>query len=70
MSRPFQVEISQSKEMLEKALKYATTASSEERLQMLYLLKSDQVLCRRELAELIEGFAGRIWRGQELEVFV
>lgn len=53
MSRPFQVEISESQEMLEKALKCATTASSKERLQMLYLLKSGQVNSRRELAELI-----------------
>jgi hypothetical protein len=34
MSRPFQIEISESQEELEKALKYATSASSKERLQM------------------------------------
>jgi hypothetical protein len=53
MTRPFQVEISESQEELEKALKHATTASSKERLQMLYLLKSGQVTSRRSLAELI-----------------
>ncbi|MDM9584933.1 helix-turn-helix domain-containing protein [Nostoc sp. GT001] len=51
MSRPFQVEISESQKELEKALKHATTASSKERLQMLYWLKSGQVSSRRTLAE-------------------
>jgi transposase len=53
MSRPFQVEISESIEELEKALKHAMTASSKERFQMLYLLKRGQVTSRRSLAELI-----------------
>lgn len=51
MSRPFQIEISESQEELEKALKHATTASSKERLQMLYWLKTSQVSSRRSLAE-------------------
>lgn len=51
MSRPFQIEISESQEELEKAVKHATTASSKERLQMLYWLKSGQVSSRRSLAE-------------------
>jgi transposase len=51
MSRPFQIEISESQEELEKALKHATTASRKERLQMLYWLKSDQVNSRRSLPE-------------------
>lgn len=51
MSRPFQVEIYESQEELEKALKHATTASSKERLQMLYWLKSGQVSSRQGLAE-------------------
>ena len=51
MSRPFQIEISESLEELEKALKYATSASSKERLQMLYWLKSGQVSSRQALAE-------------------
>lgn len=51
MSRPFQVEISESQEELEKALKHVTAASSKERLQMLYWLKSGQVRSRQELAE-------------------
>ncbi len=48
MSRPFQVEIVESCEVLEKVLKSAKTASSKERLQMLYLLKSGQVKSRQE----------------------
>ncbi|BAZ71155.1 putative transposase (plasmid) [Fischerella sp. NIES-4106] len=47
MTRPFKVEISESQQELEKALKHATTARSKERLQMLYLLKSGQVTSRR-----------------------
>ena len=46
MSRPFQIEISESQEELEKALRHATEASSKERLQMLYWLKSGQVSSR------------------------
>ena len=53
MGRRLEVEISQSQEELEKALKTARTASSKERLLLLYLLKSKQVSSRQELAELI-----------------
>lgn len=53
MVRPFQVEICESQEKLEKVLKQVTTASSKERLQMLYLLKSGQVSSRQGLAEVI-----------------
>lgn len=51
MSRPFQIEILESPEELKIALKYATSASSKERLQMLYWLKSGQVSSRQELAK-------------------
>jgi predicted transcriptional regulator len=53
MTGLLQVEISESREELEKALKQVTIASSKERLQMLYLLKSGQVASRQGLAELI-----------------
>ena len=53
MGMRLEVEIKESQEELEKALKHATTASRKERLQMLYLLKSGQVSSRRSLAELI-----------------
>lgn len=51
MSRPFKIDISESLEELEKALKHTNSASSKERLQMLYWLKSGQVTSRRSLAE-------------------
>lgn len=51
MTRPFQIEVSESQDELEKALLHATSASSKERLQMLNLLKSGQVTSRQALAE-------------------
>ncbi len=53
MGRPFLLEIAESQEKLEKDLKQVRTASSKERLQMLYLLKSGQVNSRKELASLL-----------------
>jgi len=52
MSRPFQIEILESQEELEKALRHAIAASSKERLQMLYWLKSGQVNSRQSLAKI------------------
>ncbi|MEH2371890.1 helix-turn-helix domain-containing protein [Nostoc sp.] len=51
MGLRFQVEIKESQEELEKAVKHATTASSKERLQMLFWLKSGQLQSRQALAE-------------------
>ena len=53
MGRPLEVEIVESQEKLEKDLKQVRTASSKERLQMLYLLKSGQVNSSQELASLL-----------------
>ena len=53
MGRPFQVEIAESQERLEKTLLQARTASNKERLQMLYWLKSGQVSSRQHLALLL-----------------
>ncbi|UKO96279.1 helix-turn-helix domain-containing protein [Nostoc sp. UHCC 0870] len=53
MSLRLQVEIKESQEELEKAVKYAVEASSKERLQMLYWLKTGQVNNRRSLAQLL-----------------
>ena len=47
MDLKLQVEIKQSREELEKAVKYAAEASSKERLQMLYWLKTGQATSRR-----------------------
>ncbi|MHC5612734.1 MAG: hypothetical protein ACYTXA_17415 [Nostoc sp.] len=41
MSRPFQIEISESQEELEKALRHPTEASSKERLQINALLAQE-----------------------------
>ena len=62
MGRPFQVEIAESQERLEKTLKQARTASSKERLQMLYWLKSGQVSSRQHLALLLGGNQATISR--------
>ncbi|MEH2406064.1 helix-turn-helix domain-containing protein [Nostoc sp.] len=62
MSGPFQIEISESLEELEKALRYATSGSSKERLQMLYWLKSGQVTSRRSLAERLRRDQATITR--------
>ena len=51
MGLRLQVEIKESREELEKAVKYAAEASSKERLKMLYWLKTGQVKSRRSLAE-------------------
>ncbi|MFN6525615.1 helix-turn-helix domain-containing protein [Nostoc sp. ChiSLP03a] len=45
------IEIKESQEELEKALKHVIQASSKERLQMLYWLKSGQVTSRQAIAE-------------------
>lgn len=51
MGLRLQVEIKESQEELEKAVKYALSGSSKERLQMLYWLKSGQVTNRGVLAQ-------------------
>lgn len=53
MGLKLEVEIQESLEILHKALKYATEASTKERLQMLYLLKTRQITTRRALAKHI-----------------
>ena len=53
MGRKLLVEIKESLEELEKAVKYAARSSSKERLQMLYWLKTGQVTSRRALAQLL-----------------
>lgn len=53
MSLRLEVEIKESLEALHKALQYAKEASSKERLQMLYLLKTKQITTRRSLAKYL-----------------
>lgn len=58
MGLRLQVEIQESPEELEKAVKYAPTASSKERLQMLYWLKSGQVTSRQAIATSARSLSG------------
>lgn len=50
MARPFKLEISESVEYLSKSLKKARTAFEKERLQMLWWLKTEQVMQHQELS--------------------
>lgn len=51
MARPFQIEVVESIEYLEKSLSKARTVSQKEKLQLLYWLKSGQVKQHQELAQ-------------------
>jgi len=51
MARPFQVEIHESAEYLEKSLHNARTVSQKAKLQMLWWLKSGQVKQHQEVAQ-------------------
>ena len=62
MGRTLQVEIKESQEKLEKAVKYAVEASSKERLQMLYWLKSGQLTSRSEIAQRLGRSGATITR--------
>lgn len=53
MGLRLEVEIKESLEVLQKALNGVRQASSKERLQMLYLLKSKQLTTRRSLAKYL-----------------
>lgn len=50
MARQLQITIKESAEALEKQLKHARTASQKERLQMLWWLKTEQVVQHQQLA--------------------
>ncbi|WP_334722916.1 helix-turn-helix domain-containing protein [Nostoc sp.] len=58
------MEIKESQEELEKAVKYAYEASSKERLQMLYWLKSGQVKSRSAIPSVSFANAERLGRDQ------
>lgn len=62
MGLRLQVEIKESQEELETDVKYTAEASSKERLQMLYWLKTGQVTSRRSLAERLGRDAATITR--------
>lgn len=54
MARPFNIEIAESVEYLEKSLDKARTVSQKEKLQILYWLKCGQVKQHQELAQRLE----------------
>lgn len=62
MGLRLQVEIKESLEELEKAVKYTREASSKERLQMLYWLKSGQVTSRQAIPSVSFANAKRLRR--------
>ena len=49
MGNRFEVEVNESQEELKHRLHHAISASSKERLQMLYWLKKDAIATRKEL---------------------
>ncbi len=71
MGRTLQVEIKESQEKLEKAVKYAVEASSKERLQMLYWLKSGQVTSRSQIAQRLGRDEATItrWQGERTQIY-
>jgi putative transposase len=62
MGNHFRVEIKESKEELEHRLRHAITASSKERLQMLYWLKTDAIATRQELAKRLGRNPSTVYR--------
>lgn len=53
MGRPFNLEINESAEYLSKTLKNARTAFEKERLQMLWWIKTEQVIQHKELSRIL-----------------
>ena len=53
MARPLTVKINETVSELEKRLSRSITARERERIQMIYWLKTNQVLTRPELAKLL-----------------
>jgi hypothetical protein len=57
MSRPFQLDIAESEEYLEKSVRNAKSAKQKERLQMLWWVKSGQVSEHQQLSQRL-GLSG------------
>jgi transposase len=62
MARPFNVDIQESVEYLEKSLHQARTVSQKEKLQMLWWLKSGQVQQHQEVAQRLDRNPSTITR--------
>ena len=62
MGNKFQVEVKESKEELRHRLHHSVTASSRERLQMLYWLKQDAIATRKELSQKLGRDESTVYR--------
>lgn len=62
MGNKFEVEVNESQEELKHRLQHAVTASSKERLQMLYWLKSKAIASRKELSQKLARDESTIYR--------
>lgn len=62
MGNKFEVEVNESQEELKHRLHHAITASSKERLQMLYWLKQDAIATRKELSQKLGRDESTIYR--------
>ena len=62
MGNKFEIEINESEEELKHRLHHSVTASSRERLQMLYWLKRDAIASRKELSQQLGRDESTIYR--------
>lgn len=62
MGNKFEVEVRESQEELKHRLHHAVTASSKERLQMLYWLKQNAIATRKELSQKLGRDESTIYR--------
>lgn len=62
MGNKFQVEVKESKEELRHRWHHAVTASSRERLQMLYWLKQDAIATRKERSQKLDRDESTVYR--------
>lgn len=62
MVRPFNLEIAEEAEYLEKSLKQARSGRQKERLQMLWWVKSGQIQHRQEISERLSRSSSTITR--------
>jgi transposase len=62
MGNSFQVEVSESREQLQHRLRHAVTATTKERLQMLYWIKTKAIATRQELSQRLERDESTVYR--------
>lgn len=62
MGNQFRVEVKENLEELKHRLRHAVTATSKERLQMLYWIKANAIATRKELSQRLERDASTVYR--------